>query len=152
MATGVIVSDVTPTRVDALSGSISSGPFSVRASYTSSESTASDYGRMMVGGGMSGRASTFSFIGSSRADVVVATRANSTPRLLIVDGDKIVMPSSSTIESVADVTVPLIGTFVDFSQQVTAIPDLDGDGYGDLLAAETDSTNVLVTGHVVVLR
>ncbi len=151
-ATGVAVIDVSPSRVDGWSGAAASGPFNIRASYTSSESTTSTFGRMIVGGGASGRAATFSFIGSSRSDVAITTRANATPRLYIIDGDKVTMPSSSTVESIADVTVSLIGTFNDFSQQVTAIPDLDGDGYGDLVVAETDYSGVFVSGHVVVLR
>jgi hypothetical protein len=128
------------------------GPFNVRASYTSSESTNSTYGRTIVGGGASGRDAVFSFIGSSRADVAITTHASGTPRLYIIDGDKIAMPSSATVESIADVIVPLSGTFTDFSRQITAIPDLDGDGYGDLVAAESDLTASPVSGHFVVLR
>ncbi len=149
---GISLSYVLPTRVDLLSGPASNGPFATRTRITSTEGTTNVFGRSIVGGGISGRSTTFSFIGSTRADIAVTTRANSLPRLYIVDGDKITMPVSATIESLADVTVTLAGTFVDFSQNVTAIPDLDGDGYGDLVVAETDYGSSPVSGRVLILR
>ena len=69
-----------------------------------------------------------------------------------MDGDKVIIPSTSTIESVADVVVSVTGTFVDFSQIVTGIPDIDGDGYGDLIVAETDLGTSPDPEDVVVLR
>lgn len=104
---------------------------------------------------MSGTAGTFSFIGpkGGRSDIAITTRANGIPRLYIIDGDKISMPSSGTVEPpTADVVVNLNGSFVDFARHVTAIPDIDNDGYGDLVVAETDYGSTSTTGHVLVLH
>ena len=142
---------VTPTRMDFWSGNAASGPFSSRASFTSSEATSNAFGRMIVGGGQSGRSITTSFIGSARGDIAISTRANGSPRVYIVDGDKITMPFSGTVESLADVIVPLTTSFSDFSRRVTAISDMNGDGYGDLVVAETDYSASPITGHVLIL-
>jgi|GEM_PF-1222630 len=154
LALGLSVVDASPSRVDAYSGTAAAGPFNVRASFSSSEISSNQYGRAVVGGGVSGTSDTFSLVGTKggRSDLAVTTRANSTPRLYIVDGDKIVMPQASTVESIADVVVPLKGTFGDFARFVTAIPDLDKDGYGDLVVAETDYGASPTSGHVLVLR
>ena len=152
IALGVSLVFVSPVRVDLLSGTPTNGPFNSRVGITSSGATTNVYGRMIVGGGYSGRDLSYSFIGSSRSDIVVSSRANSTPRLYIADGDRNLLSSSATIESIADVVVPLTGSYADFSTNVTAIPDLDGDGYGDLLVAETDYSASPVSGHVLILR
>jgi hypothetical protein len=154
-ALGVNTLSAVPQRVDARSGSASLGPIAVRASFTSTETTTSLYGRAVLGGGVSGRTTPFSFVGpkGGRSDLAVTTRANSIPRLYIVDGDKIVMPSSSTIEPpTADVTVRLTGSFGEFSRQTTAAPDLDGDGYGDLVVSEVDYGTTPVSGHVLIIH
>ena len=152
---GVSLSNATPVRVDAWSGTSSAGPFNVRASYTSSETATNAFGRTIVGGGSSGRSTTFSFIGSSRSDIAIATSANTNPRAYIIDGDKVAMTSTLnpvTVESIADVTIPLSVAFVSFSRNITGAPDIDGDGYGDLVFAELDYTTTVYSGHVLVLR
>jgi hypothetical protein len=134
------------------SGTASGGPFSNKASLTSSESNSAQYGKSVIGGGMSGRTTTFSFIGGSRSDIAISTRANNNYRLYILDGDKVPFGGVANIEGVADVIVPLIGNYLDYSRNITAIPDLDGDGYGDLAVAEVDTATTPASGHVVIIR
>jgi hypothetical protein len=154
-AIGVTLSS-SPSRVDVWSGLYASGPFAVRASYTSSTITNSRFGRAVVGGGVSGSTESYSFIGpkGGRADIAISARpSGSTPRLYLLDGDKVTMPSSVVIGTTApEVEYLLPGTFADFSRQVTVIPDIDGDGYADLMVAETDYGSDPASGHVLVLH
>ena len=73
-ALGISVVDVFPPRVYLLSGAASLGPFNVRTSYTSSQSTPATYGRMVIGGGISGRDASFSYIGPKGGKADIAPR------------------------------------------------------------------------------
>jgi hypothetical protein len=156
-AIGVTLS-ASPSRVDVWSGVYGNGPFAGRASFTSSTVTNSRFGRAVVGGGVSGRTESYSFVGpkGGRADVAISARpSGSTPRLYLLDGDKITIPSSVVIGTTApDVDVVLKGSYADFARIVTVIPDIDGDGYADIIAAETDygAADSAISGHVLVLH
>lgn len=153
-AFGVSYPYASPTRVDVLSGDGSAGPFALRGKYRSSESTGNEFGRIVVGGGISGRSATASLIGSARSDIAISTRASGQPRLLVISGEKIVLPFDLNVEDlgVVDAAVPLTASFTDFSPYTTVIPDLDGDTFADLAIAEMDYGGTPVTGHVLVLR
>lgn len=154
-AFGVSMGDVNPVRVDLWSATSGQGAFSVRSKYTSSESATNAFGRSVTGGGVSGTADTFSFVGpkGGRSDVAITTLASGKPRLFLIDGDQISMPSSGTVEyPTSCVTVNLEPTFINFSRYVTAGLDIDGDGYGDPIVAEYDYANTTFDGHVLVLH
>jgi hypothetical protein len=134
------------------SGDATVGPFVNVAGITSTDGTgANTFGAMLIGGGFSGRSATVSAIGSSKADLITATTAGSGPRLFIADGSKIVFGADTAIQNIADVTLPLSGTWTDFSASVTMLRDINKDGYADIGLADTTYTATLIDGKVLVL-
>jgi hypothetical protein len=154
MALGVSAIDVAPDLVYLYSGSTSTGPFDSKASYKTSEAGSNVFGRMVVGGGMSGRTNSVSLVGTEKADLVISTLAGGKPRLFIIDGTKVTLPAplATLDETNVDVVVNLPGTFTDIARSVSIISDVDGDAYADIVVADTDYTSNPVTGRVVVLR
>ncbi|MGC4065934.1 MAG: hypothetical protein QM784_15045 [Polyangiaceae bacterium] len=110
---GISMTNLTaPYRADIRSGVDGEGPLSRLLTLGSSESMTGvgRFARVLVGGGTSGSAATFSFIGSSRSDVVVSVRpATGAPRIYIVDGDKLTFGTTTTVESLARRRLPSCG-------------------------------------------
>jgi hypothetical protein len=145
-----------PGYADVFSGADTEGTFGrlAQLATTDSSSTSGAFGRSMLTGAIPGTTAAMSYIGDSRADLAVTTKIT-TPRLYLVDGSKVtsllVAPGNYNVQSVADVTYALPGTWADFSRSVISPHDLDGDGYGDIAVGEA-SYSAAVDGKVLVLR
>jgi hypothetical protein len=140
-------------RAEIRSGLSTEGPLSQILGLTTQDTPSSNqFGRIVFGGGISGTTNTFSFIGGSRADVVVSTLAGTGgPRLFIVDGDKLIYGGADVkVETLADVTYPCAG-WTDFGRVITGLRDINGDGYGDIAFGEIEYSNTPIAGRVRVL-
>lgn len=155
----VLASDgsVKPGVVNIFSGADAEGPFGRNLRYTTAESSSvsSGFARLIIGGGIPGTAAVTSFIGDSRADLVVSTKVGAGPRLYFVDGAKLssqfASPTTATIQSVMDIEYALPAGWQDFSARGVPARDIDGDGYGDLAIADLSYTDATYDGRVLIL-
>ena len=142
-----------PGQVQLLSGTAAGGPFAQTVAVTSAVSgAAATFGQLVIGSGYSGRDGVGSFIGDTRSDLVVGSRAGGTPQILIIDGSTISFPSSLPAQTAAQVQVNLPTTWTDFSNYSSPVADLDKDGYADIAVGQTDYTGTPTNGGVIVLR
>jgi hypothetical protein len=142
-----------PGRVELFSGASSGGLFDSSQWLASAASNLSSrFGRLVVGGAIRGTNSTVSFIGTSKSDVIVASRTGAIPELLIVDGTKLALAGGITYaDTVADVVLPT--NFTDYGFLNTPAADLDKDGYADFAVGEAVyPAPAVIAGQVRVYR
>jgi hypothetical protein len=145
-------------RIQFFSGT--SSPFTSTQWLTSNTTTITNrFGRLVVGGAIRGTNTMLSFIGTAnKSDVVVASRTNDVPKLLIVDGTRLSLVGGSTdvdnsVTGVADVTLTLPSAFVSFGYNNTPSRDINLDTYADFAVGEVSYVSATkIDGSVIVYR
>ncbi len=154
---GLPLGDATPTgQVKLMSGEPGTGPFATALGFLETAEPGAPIGaigRSLTGGGFSGGGITVSFIGDDKPDLVVPSRAAASRQLFILSAATVdaLGSSSALVEDVADVAYTLPLPWVDFGRNVSALRDVNDDGYGDIAVTDVSYTAQQTDGQILVL-
>jgi FG-GAP-like repeat/FG-GAP repeat len=127
-----------------LSGTPATGPFA--SSTVLYQSSGSEVGQMLFGGGTSGRDTSYSLIGSSNPDVAIV---GGNTAIAILDGallSGLTSPVDALKSSMVQVPLPTGWSFT-AAASGGLIPDINHDGYPDFVLGDTSGSN---PGRIVV--
>lgn len=126
------------------SGSTTTGPFASKIIET--ETGTSGAGQLIFGGGIPGRNTTYSLIGSAAPDVAIVANGTAT-KIAIMDG-ALLTGTSRDFTTTAQVLAPLPNGWPNTAEAAGGlIPDINGDGYPDFAVSDSASA---IAGEVVV--
>ncbi|MBN1606529.1 MAG: FG-GAP repeat protein, partial [Polyangiaceae bacterium] len=143
-----------PGRAYVYSGTPVQGPFAASIGLApAADVTDTAFGRCIVGGIVPGTGTPVSFIGDERSDLIVSSFPTGSPHVYVIDGAKIGLDGGeATVDTVAQVAIPLPGDWAGFASQVTALRDVDDDGFGDFAVGDMKWTSPLNPGRIRVYR
>jgi hypothetical protein len=114
-----------------MSGTTAAGPFMNKV-LVNMTATSTAIGGVLLGGGVSGRDTTYSLIGDASADVLVAGEQGSPYSVVILDGAKLAAKGATVnAVSTAEVTLPLPAGWTTGEGAASLMPDVNGDGHPD---------------------